>query len=50
MLMKLEELKSKLKKDKQHPKCYKYYDNNFILHLPEEEIIDLRSLVMKFSS
>jgi hypothetical protein len=43
--MKLEELKSKLKKDKQHPKCY---NSKFLLHLPEGRIIDLRSLVMKF--
>ena len=34
MLMKLEELKSKLKKDKQYPKCYNSKIILHLLHLP----------------
>ena len=44
MLMKLSELKLKLKKDKQHPKCY---NPNFILHLPKGRLIDFEKFCNK---
>ena len=45
MLMKLSELKKKLRKDKQYPKCY---TSKLIIELPEDKIIDMRTLVMNF--
>ena len=44
--MKIEELKSKLKKEKGTPKCY--YNDKIFLNLPKDTMVDLRSLEMVF--